>query len=186
LTENYSKNASNKNTLEFSLSDFRVGMANGGNLPVNMYDTNVVLAFTPNDITFHAYGGTYAGLFMASQRVKIGESSAISRGVSLIELAKKTVAQDIGGVTVETANLTNKNNPVRIMLEVLAGGWMDKNPSNPGFGGDAISLNVVDNLFSGGVDVFWTSFETIEDSSSGSANKEDSGDLISVDKWKKD
>lgn len=188
VTENYSKNASDNNTLEFSLSDFRVGMANGGNLPVNMYDTNVVLAFTPNDITFHAYGGTYAGLFMASQRVKIGESSAISRGVSLIELAKKTVAQDIDGdgVTVETAKLTNKNNPVRIMLEVLAGGWMDKNPSNPGFDGDAISLNVVDNLFSGGVDVFWTSFETIEDSSSGSATKEDSGDLISVDKWKKD
>ena len=169
---------------KYELKTFTVGEKDGGNMVVSAGGNGIVLGFSRNAIEVHATKGAYCGLFMAGQGVTVGQSSGFTRGISLIEMAEKTTS---------TPGLAKDGNPVREMLEEFAGGFMcsNLNQSDGRFWNSmykaSASFDLVDNMFNGGIEVFWNSDASKTLTISGkSDNDEDSGDLISVDKWKKD
>lgn len=190
-----SSQISSDSTLKGSLkieTNKRTYNANGSGLGTGIKGGDGVLQPAGNDysiyisasaVKIHTTSGHYAGLFMSSDTVSIGQSTGVTRGVSLIDMAADTKINP---------GLDDENNPVRILLRRLAGTWICKSYYEDWLNGlftstsDAgAAFNIFDNCFNGGVQIFW---ERTKSSSSGSTGASDNTDVnfVDVDNWKKD
>ncbi len=170
---------------DYTPADGGLGAGNikgGGNVDTDNDTYGVYLSATKLQV--RTKGGHYAGLFMSMDEVDIGQGAAVTRGISLIDMAKNTKTNP---------GLSNENNPVRVLLRKVAGAWIEKELSESSFtngivheGDEGMAFNVFDNCFNGGVQIFWERTKSSSGGSGSSASDNSDVNFVDVDNWKKD
>jgi hypothetical protein len=167
---NYASAFTTTDGIEYTLKNGNASFGPPDNFEVKSGDIQFYVSMA-KDITVRVSGGYSSGVLLTAQKVAYGESTGAMRVISLLELAKKC-----GSGTIET-----EGNPVHEMLEKIGAGYITYNSSQAAYESTK-ELELVDNMFNGGVSAFWKTSST--GGEGGAADNSDQ-DLIDVDNWEK-
>ena len=110
-----------------------------------------------------------SGILLTSQSVYYGESTGITRVISLLKTANKF-----------DKKIEEEGNPVHEMLEKMGSGLVYYNDDQGAFTSNK-ELMLVDNMFNEGISIFWK----MGMAENGGAADNSDNDLIDVDNWNK-